>query len=479
MDVISLDNYTGAGANQGSMEDVMMLQKALEAGYVPGTGNSSDNLKVQSLEKTLKNVQYKEKDLAFWMNVPKLPAFSTVEEYNRLEDYGTDTGGFFTEGDLPEGVDSQYSRQAEFVKYIGITKSVTHQAQLVSTNIGDMMMHAMMTGTRWVLRKADRALPFANSNIVPEEFNGFFALQRKSYASFALWDNSDHVIDMRGKRLKEDNMEDGSELVVNSFGKADYFITSPAVMSGFTKQYRDSKFIQPNTDAVSNAVMGQRVKSFESQYSTINLAYDVFMRQTPRLVGDSATHPKAPAVPTGGSSAPVNDVTGKFKTDYTGDYFYAVAAKNKYGESTLLKLDNALVTVGAAQAVDLGFTAGAGTYAASGYVIYRSEKTPTTAFADTPLYPVLEVSVAEKAAGFDGAAAASVREKNRTIPNTFTGILIENDPEIWSFKQLAPLMSMDVARLGTADRKMILLYGTPQLYMPKKMVTYKNIGRNA
>lgn len=479
METISLDNYTGAGANSGSMEDVMMLTKALEAGYVPGTGNSSDNLKVQSLEKTLKNVQFKEKDLAFWMNIPKLPAFSTVEEYNRLEDYGTDTGGFFTEGDLPEGVDSQYSRQAEFVKYIGITKSVTHQAQLVSTNVGDLMMHAMMTGTRWVLRKADRATIFADSRIVPEEFNGVIALQRKAYASYALWDNSDNVKDLRGKRLKEDDLEDGSEVITNNYGTANQFITSPPVLSGFTKQYRDSKFIQPNTDAVKNAVMGQRVKTFESQYSSVDLAYDIFMRQVPRKSGDGATSPKAPAVPTGGTATPVNDATGKFLADFTGDYFFCVAAKNKYGESPLLKLNAGLVTIGAAQAADLAWTAGAGTYAASGFVIYRSEKTPTSAFADTLLYPVLEVSVADLAAGWDGAAASTVREKNRTIPNTFIGMLLENDIEVWSFKQLAPLMSMDVARLGTADRKMVLLYGTPQLYMPKKFVYYKNIGRNA
>lgn len=477
MNNITLENYAGAGTS--SMNDVMMLTKALEAGYTPGTGNSSDNLKVQSLEKTLKNAQFKEKDLAFWMNIPKLPAFSTVEEYNRLEDYGTDTGGFFTEGDLPEGVDSLYSRQAEFVKYIGITKSVTHQAQLVSTNVGDLMMHAMMTGTRWVLRKADRALPFANSNIVPEEFNGFFALQRKAYPSFALWDNSDNVKDIRGKRLKEDDLEDGSEIVVNNFGMPNMFITSPAVLSGFTKQYRDSKFIQPNTPAVSNATMGQRVKQFESQYSTIDFKYDIFMRQNPRTTVMGATSPKAPAAPTAVSATPVTDATGKFLTDYDGDYFIGVAAVNKYGESPITPLSGSLVTIASNGAVDLTFTPGVGTYGASGFIIYRSELNPTGALSATTLYPILSVSANELAAGFDGGTAGVVREKNRTIPNTFTGILIENDIEIWAFKQLAPLMSMDVARLGTADRKMVLLYGTPQLYMPKKMVLYKNIGRNA
>ncbi len=293
-----------------------------------------------------------------------------------------------------------------------------------------------------------------------------------------MWDDSEQVRDIRGKRLVEDQLEDGAEQIVNNFGMPSMFIAAPAVFSGFTKQYRDAKLVRPNTPEVSNAMMGQRVKGFESQYAPIEFKYDIFMRQNARKTGDTATHPKAPAAPTGITATPATDTTSKFLTDYDGDYFWAVAAVNKYGESVLLA-KSTLTTVASTEAVDVFFTAGAGTYGASGFIIYRSELNPTTALADTPLYPVLAVSVAEKAAGFDGAAATTVREKNRTIPNTYTGILIENDIDVWAFKQLAPLMSMDVARLGTADRKMILLYGTPQLYMPKKMVIYKNIGRNA
>lgn len=481
MENINLDNYAD-GFNQGGTQDVMLLKKALDAGYQAGTGNSSDVLKVQSLEKTLKNVQYKEKDMAFWMQVPKLPAYSTVEEYNQLTDYGADTGGFFTEGDAPEGVDSSYARKVELVKYIGVTKSVTHAAQLVTTNVGDLMMHASMTGTRWVLRKADRALATANANIVPEEFNGIQTLHRNSYASYSIWDNSTHVRDIRGKRLVEDDLEDGSELITSNHGSADLFIAAPPVLSGFVKQYRESKFIQPNTAAVSNAIMGQRVKTFESQFSTIGLEYDKFLRQTPRQTGDNATHAKAPAVPVPDVTTPVavaTDATAKFYVDFEGDYFIAIAAVNKYGESTLAALSNSLVTVANDEALDIKFAAGAGTYAATGFIVYRSEVNPTTALADTPLYPVLTVSVAERTAGFDGGAAGIVREKNRTIPNTYIGFLIENDIEVWSFKQLAPLMKMDLSRNGTADRFMVLLYGTPQLYMPKKLVMYKNIGNRA
>lgn len=477
--MITMDHYTGAG--QSGSNDVLMLQKALEAGYQPGTGASSDVLKVQSLEKTLKNVQYKEADLALWMTVPKLPAFSTAEEYNRLEDYGAETGGFFTEGDLPEGVDSAYSRQVQLVKYIGVTKSVTHQAQLVSTNVGDLITHASMTGTRWALRKVDRALPFGDSNIVPEEFNGFYAQQKAAYGSLASWDTSASVKDMRGVRLKEDDLEDGAQTVVDNYGNADLLIAAPPVLSGFTKQYRSSKFIQPNTDAVSNAVMGQRVRAFESQYTTVELKYDRFMRQVARKTTDNATHAKAPVIPVLGTtpSNAVTDTLNQFQSDYDGNYYYAVSAVNKYGESPLLPISASVIAVAATESLDIQVVAGVGAYPQTGFILYRSELNPSGTLANTNLYPVMQISNAELAAGFDGAAANTIRDRNRHIANTYTAILIENDVEIWSFKQLLPMMKMDIARLGTADRFMVLLYGTPQLYMPKKMVMYKNIGTKA
>jgi hypothetical protein len=45
-----------------------------------------------------------------------------------------------------------------------------------------------------------------------------------------------------------------------------------------------------------------------------------------------------------------------------------------------------------------------------------------------------------------------------------------------SFKQLAPLMKLPLARISAAERFMILLYGMPLLYNPKRCVLLKNIG---
>jgi len=57
--------------------------------------------------------------------------------------------------------------------------------------------------------------------------------------------------------------------------------------------------------------------------------------------------------------------------------------------------------------------------------------------------------------------------------------LLTKDAEVIRFKQLAPLMKMDLAVVATAYRWMQLLYGTPILYAPRKNFLIENIGRAA
>ena len=67
---------------------------------------------------------------------------------------------------------------------------------------------------------------------------------------------------------------------------------------------------------------------------------------------------------------------------------------------------------------------------------------------------------------------------NSVMPNTYTAFMGEFTPEVIAFKQLAPIMKMDLALLGPAYRWMILLYGVPQMYAPKKWMKFINIKSN-
>lgn len=68
-------------------------------------------------------------------------------------------------------------------------------------------------------------------------------------------------------------------------------------------------------------------------------------------------------------------------------------------------------------------------------------------------------------------------DNGSAIPGSHTAMLLDNDSEnVLSFKQLAPLMKLPLARISASERFMILLYGMIQVYNPRRIVVFKNIG---
>ena len=476
----------GMHAGVGSMENVDQLNKALAAEDITGrdttnlTTASGAPLKVESLEKTLKHLTFRENDIRLWKDLPKKAAYNTVEEYNQQTSYGANRGGWNREGELPEEEDSIFVRRAQLVKYLGVTKSVTHQMTLVNTMVGSIMERTIKDGTMWILRTLNQGLYFGNEKLVPEQFNGFLAQQQQSdaWASYDDYMNSEHVVDLRGKSLSEDAIESGANSIVENYGLATQLYAAPAVLSNFVKNFYGNKFIQPNTPAVSNGIMGQRVQAFDSQFGQIGLNHDVFFKKQPsKSASSAATSTKAPATPVWDSSDPAtvqSSVAGsKFSTADAGNVYYAVSAINRFGESKLAIHSTAVAAV-AGCAIDLKFAAGVGTNAATAFRIYRTKVGGT---ATGEFYPLFEVSVSELTAGYDGASAGLVRDMNHFLPDCEQAMLVQFDNEVIEFAQLAPLMKMDLAVLSPAFRFMILLYGTPFLYAPKKMVRFVNIGK--
>ena len=476
----------GMHAGVGSMENVDQLNKALAAEDITGrdttnlTTASGAPLKVESLEKTLKHLTFRENDIRLWKDLPKKAAYNTVEEYNQQTSYGANRGGWNREGELPEEEDSIFVRRAQLVKYLGVTKSVTHQMTLVNTMVGSIMERTIKDGTMWILRTLNQGLYFGNEKLVPEQFNGFLAQQQQSdaWASYDDYMNSEHVVDLRGKSLSEDAIESGANSIVENYGLATQLYAAPAVLSNFVKNFYGNKFIQPNARALSNGIMGQRVQAFDSQFGQIGLNHDVFFKKQPsKSAASAATSTKAPATPVWDGSNPAtvqSSVAGsKFSTADAGNVYYAVSAINRFGESKLAIYSTAVAAV-AGCAIDLKFAAGVGTNAATAFRIYRTKVGGT---ATGEFYPLFEVSVSELTAGYDGASAGLVRDMNHFLPDCEQAMLVQFDNEVIEFAQLAPLMKMDLAVLSPAFRFMILLYGTPFLYAPKKMVRFVNIGK--
>lgn len=482
-----MDVFSGDGNSQALAD----LQKALEAGEISGNASmdsttaSGAPLKVEALDKTLKLITFREQDIVLWKKIPKMGATNTVEEYNQLTSYGAERGGFILEGELPQEEDSTYVRRSQLVKFMGVTMSVTHPMQLVNTMIGNVVQRQIQNGTMWILRKLNRAMTKANSLYVPEEFNGFYAQHQfndQNYSNLnAYYNGNDVVIDLRGSALTESAIERACEAITENFGRVTDIFAPPKVLSGFVQSFYGNKFIVPNTPSLTAATMGQKVQKFQSQFGDIDLNYDLFMNKGNRKAYNSpATHPNAPAVVTSTSVTPIAATVADslWASTDAGTYYFGVVPINRYGEGAFTNLDASLNTIVTNGSVDLTFTPGVSANNATAFVIYRSNKAPAS-LATAVFYPMFTVSLAEYTAGYDGASAGGkVRDNNRIMPNTDQCFVTGMDEEVMSYKQLAPLMKMDLAVISPAYRFMVLQYGTPMLYAPRKFVRIINVGTN-
>lgn len=475
--------------NGTSLEDLQNLNKALEAGNITGrettglTNASGSPLKVESLEKTLKILTHQEQHIKLWKMIPKKAAYNTVEEFNQLSSYGADRGGSLLEGELPATEDSTYVRRAQLVKFYGVTKEVTHPMSLVNiqASIGNIVEREVKNGTLWLLRKINKALTRGNESVIPTEINGLYTQHEKNdaFADLDAYFNSEVVVDLRGAQLSESAIETAAEGIIQNFGYPTHLVAPPKVLSKFVENFYGNKFIPINTDAIRNGEVGQNVQTFQSQYGPIKLEWDIFMNpDAPRKAGDAAQSAKAPADIVPDITTPVNvvstDASSKFVAGDAGNYFYGIAPINRFGEGKVVLMSAAAATIASAKdSVDLKFTAGVGGEAATGFRVYRTKK---GGVATDLMYPLFEISAAQRTNGYDGAAAGAVRDRNRFLPNTAQCFLIQADSEVMEFAQLAPLMKMDLAIIAPAYRFMVLLYGTPLLYAPKKMVRFVNVG---
>lgn len=485
---VELSNYAVNGMDgfgTSTQNDLDMLTKAMTAGDI--TGRDTENqgatggavLKVESLENMLKVLTYKESDIVLWKRIPKLPAYNTVEEYDQLVEYGAMGNSFNNEGELPEEDDSIYARKSQLVKYMGKTGSVSHPMQLVQviSGVGNVMQHKTQNTTLSLLRDADMALLNGDSDIVKQEWNGLYKQHKQAFSTLSAYYDSEVVIDLKGKILTEAAIEAAALSLIENHGEASLIMAPPGVLSDFTNNFYGQKYFHPNSPEVTAGVVGQKVAAVATQFGTIELGYDKFMSnkyvgKAKAAVGSSATNLKAPAAPSAVATAAVADTTAKY-AGFLGDYGVAVSAVNRYGESALT--EGANVTIAANQAIAITITAGTGAVAATGYKIYRTEVNQVT--GTKKYFYLFSVSTTEVATGYDGGGAGIVWDKNRIIPNTESAFITDPSLDVWSFKQLAPLMKMDLAVVAPASRFMVLLYGTPILYAPKKFVKFINIGK--
>lgn len=475
---VSLQHYNSQQPINGfgleTTANIHELSKALEAGYeiVNQTGGSA--LRVESLEGSLKVVTYTAHHIKFWKKIPKSPAYSTVEEYNQLIAYGSDAFGFVGEGELPPTQDSNYARRTSLVKYIGTTREVTHPMTVVHPAHGDVIALENQNGILWLLNLIENAL-----------FKGDASLAFDGEAE--QWDGLDALIDptsfidLAGDPLQEADIEEAANLLVEQFAYPTDLWLGTRVASDLTKTFYPRERVQ--LPAPQNGMVGMSVNSIMTQAGVMEMNPNVFLKRLPSPPA-AATSPSAPVTPasvTSGLSGTDGDFT-KRAPQGTNEYGYAVTAANRFGESApvFIAANQAILQAEkeAGNHIDLTITnnASVGSFPPEYFRVYRTVALASGAAVsttNTDFSLIAQVPAASQA----NSGVTTLDDLNFILPFTEIAYIGEMTPSVLTFRQLLPMMKMDLAVLAPAYRWMILLYGVPVLFAPKKWLRMINIGR--
>lgn len=465
-DMISLADYEGLqGFGGGSLGDASALDelnKAISAGYDVSNQTGGGALRPQSLESTLKVLTYLDQHVKLWKKLTKLPAYSTVEEYNQLTDYGADAGAFFQEGGLPQEEDSQYSRQTALVKFMGNTRVVTHPMTLVRSAHGDVMALEARNGTMWILRAMEKSLFYARSKYNSLQFDGF----KKQL------EDGGNIIDAQGMPLSENVLETAAATVATNFGMVTDVFLSVSAMANIAKTFFPRERV--NLPAPEKGIVGVPITHFSSQNGVFQFNPDVFIKEG----GAPLASGQVGAPSTTGLGIAASSPTGSGSNLKGGTYGYSVSAINQNGESVAIADVGSDKTPTNGQKVPLVITIPTATPtmdqpAATAYNVYRRTAGGTKLFWATWV-PTDDPSWTP------GTATFTINDDGTYIEGTSDAFFFDMNPtQVMAFKQLAPLMKLPLATISAAIRFMILLYGVPILYANRKGLLVRNIGSSS
>jgi hypothetical protein len=430
---------------------------------------------VESLEASLKVLTYTASHIKFWKKIPKSPAYSTVEEYNQLTTYGGSASPFVQEGELPQATDTSYVRRMQLVKFLGTVREVTHTASLVHPAHGDLIALENQSGILWLLEQVERSLFTGDSSLAfdgeAEQWDGLDALIDPT-----------SILDLEGGTLQEADIEEAANEIIEAFGFPTDMFLGTRTMSDLVKTFYPRERVQ--LPAPANGQVGQAISTVATQAGVIELNPDLFIRKnpSPQAAATSANAPATPASIEDGALAGTDGDHNKGAPAGTSYVAYVVTAANRFGESAPCAVQAGAAAMtqtekddGEHIPVTITNAATIGPFPPEFYRVYRSRASSVNAVpADLSDYSL----IAQVPAASQTASGTTVyNDVNLVLPFTSTAYMGQLDPSVLTFRQLMPMMKMDLAVLSPAYRWMILLYGTPILFAPKKWLRMINIGQ--
>lgn len=445
----------GAGTSEADLDE---LNKALRAGdgqAVPDSGvaGALQPLMPESLDGTLASLTYTEEDHPLWKAIFKARAYNTAEEFNQLLQVGQGEAGYMDEGDLPIEEDSTYRRKVTLIKFLGVTRRVTHVASLVRTaGIDSAIAAETRDGTTWLMRVLEEGLFFGDSSIIPQQFDGLKKL---------LIDGGAPVYDNRDAPLKV-KLVNGMTAIVRrrpNYGRVDCMFMSIGVKSDVVNDYFN---LQRARFGEATKADGLTIDTMKTQNGDVKLIDDIFIEEGrepfPAGLGKVTQRPLTPVL--NGALTTPPDATSKFTA--ADNYIYKIVAINRFGRSA--PLETAAFASVAAERIDIPVQdGGQGT---TGYIVYRS----TPGGAASTCKEAFRVART--------GATQTIQDGNADLPGTSIVFGLEMKPGTILWKQLAPFTKIPLATVDTSIRWMQVLYGAVEVRKPRHNFLIKNVGRD-
>lgn len=484
---VQAGQMNSAALDQSQAEE---LAKTMTAGHSylgsPTSLTGLGALQMESIDGTLKSVTYDATNLIFWPSVPQDRAYSLVEQYVRTNSYGDGGSPYIPEAGSPAMNDSEYNRHAQKVVFFATRRGVSLPATMVKTNFGvDQESLQSEAGTLWMLEKLERELYFGNAhfadadgkftgsmNSIPVKLqnlnlsgteqqirNGDSDATAMSQAFDGFGGDQSVISDMEGKVLDEESIEVLANIIVENFGSPKEIHGEPRTMSDFIKAFYPKERV--NSLGVLDGRAGYIVKTMATTAGDVALKANVFLRrkESPKSQSDRAGTPAAPASAT---ASVASNAESKFKS---GDVFaYSITSCNEQGESSAFASATATCSADA-QHVSIAIASPA-SGSPTHYAVYRTSN---------------------KGAGqkmFIGyiarsGATTTFRDIGAKVQGASTAFLLDMRAELIVWKQLAPLMKLNLAQVSMAKEFILWLAGCLILAAPRKLGLFTNIGRAA
>jgi hypothetical protein len=231
-------------------------------------------------------------------------------------------------------------------------------------------------------------------------------------------------------------------------------------MSDFVKTFFPKERV--NSLGIADGKAGYVVREMVTSGGSVALKPNIFLKpkESPLSQAARAGVPNAPV----SATVATPSVDGESKLKAGEKYRYLVTAVNEQGEGSGYAESAEAVIANDGECVKLTIVQPAGGNTPSHYAVYRTSKAGAGA---------------RKFVGYVARSGASTvfTDRGHKLEGAATAYILDMRPEILVWKQLAPLMKLNLAQVSMAKEFILWLAGTLILFAPRKEAVIANIGR--